>query len=433
MRMIWISLAVIGLHSCSSLPTHHSTQPPQQAMSSAYDRLFTTANYRFQGSARVSDINIVRPDQTARAANAQQADKERMITEALSQAVDQAASEQRLLTDAEQDQAIQHAMQQLEKLQSERPDAPSMNSIIAMLQGYLKGYRIDYQGVVDLRQRKIELQPKLVYQAHNTDMSIRFPLLFDLEQQQLYADLGALAFLVTNPAHNGKYTQFDLSQTAAKFNKTLDSQKIYQLARQSVQAKYQLAQPSDFQELSLNAVEQQAGAVRKITFRLPLSHYLARQMLFFSLNKDYLGRVLRDSNAVPQSASPAELLTATQIQQQMQATPELYQNMLNLVQSVVQPQSVWQETMLLDQQNRLISSDYQITLNAKVSDTQVLLGLSNRLVLSDYGNARISYQPNANNTVSWQQTNQGSIVGQAFSEYQKRAAAKTAEAAPAQD
>ena len=422
MRIIWISLAVIGLHGCSSLPTHHSSQPPQQAMSRAYDRLFTTANYRFQGSARVSDINIVRPDQTARAASAQQADKERLITEALSQAVDQAISEQRLLTDAEQDQAIQRAMQQLEKLQSERPDAPSMNSIIAMLQGYLKGYRIDYQGVVDLRQRKIELQPKLVYQAHNTDMSISFPLLFDLEQQQLYADLGALAFLVTNPAHNGKYTRFDLSQTAAKSDKTIDSQKIYQLARQSIQAKYQLAQPSDFQELSLSAVEQQAGAVRKIKLSLPLAEYLARQMLFFSLNKDYLGHVLRDRNAAPNNASPAELLTAAQLQQQIQATPELYQNMLNLVQSVVQPQSVWQETMLLDRQNRLISSDYQITLNAKVSDTQVLLGLNNRLVLSDYGNARINYQPNANNSVSWQETRQDSIFGQIFADFKQRTA-----------
>ncbi|MEC7120698.1 MAG: hypothetical protein VXW65_12465 [Pseudomonadota bacterium] len=411
------------LGACSSLPQRlQSPQTAQQSALQAYDRLFTNSRYQFDGRAQVHSLKVGLIDPTAQPRfDDEHQQREQYLADFLAEAVAEAEQSGATLTEDQKSQILQRAMQRYDEQADtataktpaqttpKKPTLIETGLIKDMLISYLKNYRIDYQGVVDLRQQQIAITPSLAYDARNTQMRMDFPMLIDFKQQALYADLGALAYLLTNPAHEGKYTRFDLKSAMNQAKRQLDSKQLYHLIRQSTALHYALAKPDQVRYQPLSGTDKQQGAAQKITLNIPLEQYLTHKAVFFAINKDHIQSLLRDPKAAKNSTP---LITVPEVAARLKQQPELYDNMLSAIRMFIQPHSTWQEHLLIDSQQRLQQVNAEIQLSVSSKRANVDLTLHHQIRFSDYGRAKINYSPKPDNWVSFQDTRKGTLFGE---------------------
>lgn len=417
--------------------------PAQQAMTQAYAQLYNTANYQFSGQMKLDQMDIrqmasakkqaIKDDTTTDQA-AVQARKEVYIAATVASASIAADKAGKPLSKKQRDSLQRQAEQDVDKTfatqsdaqPKDTPDSSSGSPFVAdkfdsmiydMMKVYSERYRFNYSGVVDLRHKKLELIPELRYEARNMAGYARVPMLFDLTDATVYADLSALSPWFVNAGSEGKYTRFDLK----KYQDKVDVNRAFALLRDTALASYQLGEQGSFSDVAVTPEERALGAKRKIQFETPLSQYFARLTTYVAINKESFQAVLpgksKDSSAaadaVPANAgSPAEQMDAAAVKSLIKNQPEMYHDILAKVEENVDPGSMFRQEALLDAKGRVIQSRWQAYLVTKDTDKYaVKLKLSNQVNFTNYGSAVVSYQPKEGNWVDLKASTEGSLFG----------------------
>lgn len=371
--------------------------PAQQAMTQAYAQLYKTANYQFSGQMKVEQVDI-RPTAGPKK---------------------DTAAMPKLPSAAPADKTPDKADNPLDDVFALGKEGKGEALVQEMIKVYSERYRFNYSGVVDLRHKQLELTPEFRYEARNMAGFVRVPLLFDVADAKLYADLSALSPWLVNAGSEGKYTRFDMK----KYQDKVDVNKVFELLRDTALASYQLGEQVDFKEAALTREDRALGAARKIQFETPLSQYLAKLTTYVAINKDSFQQAAftkltdgasTDIEKVEAAAAkpPAQPMDAVAVKALIKNQPEMYDSILKTVEDKLDARSAFRQQALLDAQGRVIRSDWQAQVVTKGMDKyDVSLILSNQVNFSNYGTAVMSYQPKPGNWVDLKASSEGTLFG----------------------
>lgn len=390
---------------CLSRPSKIE-QSPQHAVISAYQQLYSTPNYQFEGQFKINQLAFNRDPKVLQAVN-KDAD-----------ATDNLATEEPEIETSEQ----HNSKSKLGRLGGMKTD----KLIDDLLYTYAKRYQVNYKGVVDLRHGQIALSPEMRYEARNMAGYVQVPLLLDLRHAHLYADLSALSPWLVQVQNDGKYSRFDLSAYKDK----VDAKQLLEVLKQTTQASYQLPKSQQFQEMSLSAQERQQGAVRKVEFSQPLAHRMADVATFLSLNQNSLKHILKDKAAITDQTGdaapsknqpPVELISAEAARQLMAQNPDTYQHILQMVEEKIDPASRLKQVILLDNKGRVLDSSAVYDLVFKPSSKgQLNMQLSHHIRFANYGRAEVAFKPNASNWIDAKANMQDTLFGGLMSIFSKK-------------
>lgn len=371
--------------------------PAQQAMTQAYAQLYKSANYQFSGQMKVEQVDI-RPAATPT--------KDKADTPKPSSA---GSSNSNKVPDK--------AESPLNDVFALGKEGKGEALVQEMIKVYSERYRFNYSGVVDLRHKQLELTPEFRYEARNMAGFVRVPLLFDVADAKLYADLSALSPWLVNAGSEGKYTRFDMK----KYQDKVDVNKVFELLRDTALASYQLGEQVDFKEAALSREDRALGATRKIQFETPLNQYLAKLTTFVAINKDSFQQaaftqVTDDASTGKAEAAatkpPAEPMDAVAVKALIKNQPEMYESILKTVEEKLDARSAFRQQALLDAKGRVIRSGWQAQVMTRGMDKyDVSLILSNQVNFSNYGSAVLSYQPKPGNWVDLKASSEGTLFG----------------------
>ncbi len=437
---------------CANTPLKQNL-PPQQAMTQAYAQLYKTASYQFAGQMKVDQIDVspvARADKkdAAHLASAPgmqetiatdiEASRQAYIDAYLSAAKSKADSagkplnakqlkevRQKAEVEAVKALSLKPAQKLTEKnnleksLPNEDSGTPRDNKVDAMMQDLIKvyseRYRFNYSGVVDLRHKKLEITPEFRYESRNMGGYIRVPMLADLSDAKLYADLSALSPWLVNTQSEGKYTRIDWKAQQDK----VDVNKAFELIRDSALASYQLGELSNFKDSPLSKEERALGAARKIQFESPLSQYIAKLATYLAVNKQSFQQLLlkepSQASAKEDIKQVPEPMDAAAVKALLKNQPEMYADILKKVEEKMDASSRFTQEALLDTQGRVIQSNWHAYIVSKDADKyNVKLKLSNQINFSKYGSAAVSYQPKEGNWVDLKSSMNNSLFGGFF-------------------
>ena len=469
-------ISIIGgamVTGCTSMPNKASLSP-QQAVITGYQQLYSTPSYQFSGQFKINQFGFNRDPKILQAAaelEKQKKAKEKqqllqryideLTADAQSEYADDAetASDKKPLTASQQEAIRQQAEQEVNELyadeaesaveapESTKHDSPVDDStqgqeeesatsrlsrlnkdklIEDLIYTYAKRYRINYQGTLDLRHGQIALSPEMRYEASNMAGYVRVPLVLDVRQAHLYADLSALSPWLVQVQNDGKYSRFDLSPYKDK----ADFKQLFEVLKQTTQASYQLPKAQQFKDISLTAAEKKQGAVRKVEFSQPVAHRIADVATFLSLNQNSLKQIIKTKTADPEQANnqppasqqqPLQLISADAASQLMTQNPETYQHILQMVEEKIDPASTLKQIILLDNKGRVIESGALYDLVFKPSSKgQFSMQLSHQLNFTNYGRAEVAFKPNASNWVDAKANMQDTLLGGLVSIFSKK-------------
>lgn len=405
-------LMMVGVICSSALFTGCLSRPskieqsPQHAVISAYQQLYSTPNYQFEGQFKINQLAFNRDPKVLQAVN-KDAD-----------ATDDLATEEPEIESSEQ----HNSKSKLGRLGGMKTD----KLIDDLLYTYAKRYQVNYKGTVDLRHGQIALSPEMRYEARNMAGYVQVPLVLDLRHAHLYADLSALSPWLVQVQNDGKYSRFDLSAYKDK----VDAKQLLEVLKQTTQASYQLPKSQQFQEMNLSAQERQQGAVRKVEFGQPLAHRMADVATFLSLNQNSLKHILKDKAAITDQTGdaapskkqpPVELISAEAARQLMAQNPDTYQHILQMVEEKIDPESRLKQVILLDNKGRVLDSSAVYDLVFKPSSKgQLSMQLSHHIRFANYGRAEVAFKPNASNWIDAKANMQDTLFGGLMSIFSKK-------------
>jgi hypothetical protein len=407
-------LSSVLLVGCVSTPLKQNL-PAQQAMTQAYAQLYKVPNYQFSGQMKVDQIEL-KPRQQPAASSGTTSTLE--------------TKQQALSTDSATQLPAEEKQRADDTLKSSTVtrDKKFDDIMQRMIQVYGERYRFNYYGVVDLRHQQIEITPEFRYEARNMAGYVRVPMMADLANAKLYADLSALSPWLVNPESEGKYTRFDW----AKYQDKIHVNQFFEMLRDTALASYQLGEAGYFKDVALTAQDTQTGAVRKIQFQTPLSHYMAKLTTFVAMNKQGFQQAIIKDNveqktqagtaaakdkldaAVPEKPAQGRMDAAT-VQAMIQHDPTAYNTILTKLEEKLDPASSLTQQALLDKHGRVIQSDWLMDIVSKDAEKyKVKLKLSNQLKFSNYGNASVAYQPKAGNWIDVKSSMDNTLFGTLF-------------------
>lgn len=403
------------LVGCLSSPaTQHL--PPQQAMTQAYAQLYKVPNYEFSGQLKFDSIDVTPLSQSSHKTTGQHLD-DQLSPESAAQ-----------LSDAEAgDELVDAKSKQTSLAQKLGGDKKFDGLIQRMIKTYGERYRFNYRGVIDLRHQHLELIPEFRYEARNMGGYVSVPMLLDLSNAKLYADLAALSPWLVSPDSEGKYTRVDLKDYQDK----IDHKKLFEMLRDTTLASYQLGQAGYFKEVALSSEERQLGASRKVQFDTPLSQYVANLVTFAAMNKAYVQQEVFKQSGLKQpdqdnaaaaidvvtDAAPAVRMDVASVKAAIQQDPSAYQAVLKKVEESINPASTFVQQAVLDSKGRVIQSNWHIELMTKdAKKYQVKLKLGNQLKFFNYGRASVAYQPKEGNWIDLKSSMDNSLFGTLFSQ-----------------
>lgn len=470
-------LSIIGgamVTGCTSMPNKASLSP-QQAVITGYQQLYGSPSYQFSGQFKINQFGFNRDPKILQAAaelEKQKKAKEKqqllqryideLTADAQSEYADDAetASDKKPLTASQQEAIRQQAEQEVNELYADeakaaveapettKHDSPEDDDTQAqdeeetatsrlsrlnkdkliedLIYTYAKRYRINYQGTLDLRHGQIALRPEMRYEASNMAGYVRVPLVLDVRQAHLYADLSALSPWLVQVQNDGKYSRFDLSPYKDK----VDFKQVFEVIKQTTQASYQLPKAQQFKDISLTAAEKKQGAVRKVEFSQPVAHRIADVATFLSLNQNSLKQIIKTKAADPEQVNnqppasqqqPLQLISADAASKLMTQNPETYQHILQMVEEKIDPASSLKQVILLDNKGRVIESGALYDLVFKPSSKgQFSMQLSHQLNFANYGRAEVAFKPNASNWVDAKANMQDTLLGGLVSIFSKK-------------
>ncbi len=479
-------ITVTGLAGCSSMPRQSSSVPPQQAVIAGYQQLYSTSSYQFSGQFRINQLGFNgNPEMLQAGAELEKQKKakekqqliQRYIDELTADAQsesadDDTASDNISLTPARQEQIRKQAEQEVNALledetsidaavdaaaqaardsilleqesnlelgEKDEPETATSQLrnlkkaklIEDLMDTYAKRYQMNYQGTLDLRHGKIAFSPEVRYEATNMAGYMRVPLVLDLRQAHLYADLSALSPWLVQVQHDGKYSRFDLSSYKNKVN----VKQLLEVLKQTTQASYQLPMAQQFKEVSLSTQERQQGALRKVEFNQPLAHRMADVATFLAFNQNSLKQIVNSKNASAKAFAKDQtadrqttnnqpdtpLMTADAVSQLLAQDPETYQQLLHKIEEKIDPASSLKQVVLLDNKGRLIESGTVYNVLFKPDHKgQLSMQLSHQLNFSNYGKAEVAFKPNASNWVDAKTNMQDTLFGGLMSIFGKK-------------
>lgn len=473
--------------ACTSLPSKTSLSP-QQAVINGYQQLYSTPSYQFSGQFRVNQLGFNRDPKILKAAaelEQQKKAKEKqqllqryideLTADAQSEDADSAdsASAKKPLSASQQAKIRQQAEHEVEALydeddkkssddpyqaaldtldalsdldSDEQPgdrsssEADTATSRLAKLNKdkliedliytYTQRYRLNYQGTMDLRHGQIAFSPEMRYDGSNMAGYVRIPLVFDLRQAHLYADLSALSPWLVQVKNDGKYSRFDLSAYKDK----VDFKQLFTVLQHTTQASYQLPKAQQFRETDLTAQDKKQGAVRKVELNQPVAHRIADVATFLALNQNSLKQIVKtkaassEQKANTQPATPPSgqpemvpLISAEAASQLIAQDPQTYQHILQTVEEKIDPASQLKQTILLDSKGRVLQTSTIYDLLFKPSRKgQMGMQLSHQVNFADYGQAEVAFKPNASNWVDAKANMQDTLFGSLISIFSKK-------------
>lgn len=406
-----VVLTLMLLSGCVSAPLKKNL-PPQQAVIQAYAQLYKVSSYQFSGQLKLDQIEVTPLSQSGQSMAGQL--KAQDITEAQPEktARDKTPLDQEGMT---RDHKFDDMMQQIIKAYGER-------------------YRFNYQGVVDLKNKQLEFTPEFRYEARNMAGFVRAPMLADFADAKLYVDLAALSPWVVSLDSEGKYTRFDLKSYQDKVN----INQLFELIRDTALANYQLAEVSAFKEAALTQQNRVAGATRKISYSMPLSHYMANLATYAMMNKSRFEQVMPKSKAaeskteVPsEQTSLAAPVDAASVKAKIKQDPTAYQDILNKIEEKVNPSSTWSQDTWLDAKGRVVQSTWHVDLLGKETGRyRVKVSVNNQIAFSNYGSASIGYRPKPDNWIDLKSSMNGTfmdVIGKKFAKGLKAGVSKDEE------
>lgn len=453
---------------CSSMPSKTGL-PPQQAVVAGYQQLYSTPSYQFSGQFKINQLGFNRDPKILQAGAELEKQKkakekqqliQRYIDELTADAQSESADDDNAsynisLTPARQEQIRKQAEQEVNELLEDETDAAAVAARDAMateqedtptqaeedepetatsqlrnlkkdkliedlMYTYAKRYRMNYQGTMDLRHGRIAFSPEIRYEASNMAGYVRVPLVLDLRQAHLYADLSALSPWLVQVQHDGKYSRFDLSSYKDK----VDFKQLFEVLKQTTQATYQLPKAQQFTEMALTAQERKQGAVRKVAFSQPVAHRIADVATFLSLNQNSLKQMVKSKATKadqPDTQQPVQLISVDAARQLMAQNPETYQHILQMVEEKIDPASTLKQVILLDGKGRVIESGALYNLVFKPSSSgQLNMQLSHQINFANYGQAEVAFKPNANNWIDAKTNMQDTLFGSLISIFSKK-------------
>lgn len=373
-RGIVLVLATGLLGGCATLVPKSSQLPAQKAVTAAYERLYLTPNYAFNGQVRLDELEITTP------------------------AAKDDIEKQPSAKTEEDDFAVGSA---------------AYNGMIEdLIKSTSQRYRFNYSGVVDLQHKQLELIPEFRYESRNMAGYVRMPMLLDGNEQALYADFSAFSPWLISTANEGKYSRI---HKPGKPGDVMDPLVLLEMLRDFSLSLPQLGDVNQFSELDITATDRTLGTVRKIQFSTPLNPYAAKIALFMASNKERFGQQFVQGPQFDKSKLPA-LVEVAAVKSRILQDPAAYEQVLSSLEKISETDSQLIQTILLDKHGRVLQSNWQVYFVGKDGKKGKLkFRLNSQLNYSQFGNAKISYQPKPGNWLDIKESMNNTLFGSLFS------------------
>ena len=366
-------LATGLLGGCATLLPQANQLPAQKAVTAAYEQLYRTPNYAFNGQVRLDELGIT-PLAAKRHDEKQQAAKEEDDFSSGSSSYD-------------------GMIEELIKSTSQR-------------------YRFNYRGVVDLQHKQLELIPEFRYEARNMEGYVRVPMLLEGNEQALYADFSAFSPWLISTANEGKYSRFHKPD---KPGDVIDPLVFLEMLRDISLTLPQLGDVSQFSESALTATDRTLGATRKIQFNTPFNPYTAKVALFMASNKERFQQQFVQGPQFDKSKLPA-FVDAAAVKRRIVQDPDAYQQVLSSIEKISEADSQLLQTILLDTRGRVLQSNWQVYFVGKDGKkSKIKFRLNSQLGYSQFGSAKVSYQPKPGNWLDMKESMNNTLFGALFS------------------
>lgn len=322
-----LSLMTFGMVGCASQPFQNSQNLLlNQKVYHSYEKLVSTESYAFDGKMSFKTESTEKNKQKDTSITISEQTKRQQILQQLLQ-------QPHTLSTIQQQWLREGVDQQSKSGGWDQNKAARVNSLI---QALFNRYYMSVDGVVDLKQGQISVNPKLGYAAKNAQGWITFPMVVDLRQSKAYADISALSPLLTDPKYDGQYVVFDYAELLKKSR--LDTKPLLEVMREYMLVNAALTPEKNYQSLALTTADKQIGGTQRIRYIANYNEIMAQYMLFFYLNGDYLKSIIPQAEQLTKNVNitslgqvmagkplPADLLdTSTTATKSLNETDALY-------------------------------------------------------------------------------------------------------------
>ncbi|SNB76036.1 hypothetical protein [Kingella negevensis] len=278
-KLLFISLAVMGLSACSSVAQQQAQSPKDWYVLSLQRQFKEDSQYNFQGTAKLE------------LGKASEAVREKMLN-------------QKALHFSDDETQPENAKKKAEKDET---------TSLILMNHFENSLSIPYSGAVDLPHGKAEMAVEFRYQTRQSMVSARLPMQLNLKDKTLVVDAAAVSsFLDVYVADktDGQLIQDKLLRFSVpeKLKPTFPLDDIMAAFSKAVVDGYRSLKDSDYSELPLDETAKKLGASHRVllTMKSRTDKYALQPVMAMSLSKQ-MAEMAKQPNVPEEKVKVLEL------------------------------------------------------------------------------------------------------------------------------
>ncbi|MEG0483400.1 MAG: hypothetical protein RR569_09865 [Acinetobacter sp.] len=279
MQLSKLCLCLLGL-SLSACSTHvvknNTNQDVTQRAVQGFNALYEYPSFDYRGQVRIQ-LNKTNQDQ-----NNSKDGAEPQLDPTVEKKLEQYLKQQKIqLTTVQKKELYQTLAQQ---------NSRDFNGFVSkgadVVQSILNDLQINYDGIVNYRQKVASFNIETKYKKPNLSVEMRIPTVIDFNDYKFYTQIFSFIPYLASPEDQNKYAYYDFSKFKNEISR-VDTKAFVEFLKQSGAISYVLSPADQIETLKLTSAEQQAGIVEKIRLNTSLEELILQASLYSSVNREY--------------------------------------------------------------------------------------------------------------------------------------------------